>query len=288
MLIVHAASLENQFVAGGFSYKNQFGHAIFTNDFVLAGPTGIRRGSRERANNIAQAFADVATAGAAGKATFVSRGGPPGRPSRSTRSGRSSTTPNSLPPASLLCTVTPPDGGGACHRSHRRSRAGLPRRGAVDGRRCRPGTGNRRQPGPERDRDQRVHRRPAAPNRATSSPIAAPSTTCLRDGPGRVDPNLKILTRDNSASAPGGANALINYFHAYIINPDKPGETVNVTAAQDFVNFLTSPAFQSQLKNYLPAARSGRPAVHGRRLAEHHGPPPGFPTQLHGGQDRSR
>ena len=39
-LIVHAASLENQFVAGGYSYKNQYGNAIFTNDFVLAGPNG--------------------------------------------------------------------------------------------------------------------------------------------------------------------------------------------------------------------------------------------------------
>ena len=39
-LIVHAASLENQFVANGFSYNNQYGYAIFTNDFVLAGPTG--------------------------------------------------------------------------------------------------------------------------------------------------------------------------------------------------------------------------------------------------------
>ncbi len=32
-------------------------------------------------------------------------------------------------------------------------------------------------------------------------------------------PNLKIVTRDNSASAPGGANELTNYFHVYIINP---------------------------------------------------------------------
>ncbi len=36
MLIVHAASLENQFVASGFSFRNQFGHAIFRNDFVTA------------------------------------------------------------------------------------------------------------------------------------------------------------------------------------------------------------------------------------------------------------
>jgi hypothetical protein len=64
-------------------------------------------------------------------------------------------------------------------------------------------------------------------------------------------PNLKIVTRDNSASAPGGANALINYFHAYIINPSAAGETVNLTAAQDFINFITSPAIQSQLRGYL-------------------------------------
>ena len=34
---------------------------------------------------------------------------------------------------------------------------------------------------------------------------------------------------------------------------------MNLTAAQDFVNFLTSPAFQSQLKNYLPTADPGGP-----------------------------
>ena len=64
-------------------------------------------------------------------------------------------------------------------------------------------------------------------------------------------PNLKIVTRNNSASAPGGANELINYFHVYIINPNKAGQTVNVTAAQDFVTFLTSTAVQGELKNYL-------------------------------------
>src|ERR1700722_8906129 len=32
-LIVHAASLENQFVGSGFSYNNQYGNATFTNAF---------------------------------------------------------------------------------------------------------------------------------------------------------------------------------------------------------------------------------------------------------------
>ena len=75
-LIVHAPTLENQFVAGGFSYQttgsgpstNPFGSAIWINDFVLAGPTGDPAGvAANGANNIAQAFADVATAGVAGE-----------------------------------------------------------------------------------------------------------------------------------------------------------------------------------------------------------------------------
>src|SRR3984885_15764698 len=75
-LIVHAASLENQFVAGGFSYNNQFGNAIFTNDFVIVGPTGDPAGAgTNAANNAAQSFADIAAAGAQGNATFFGRGG---------------------------------------------------------------------------------------------------------------------------------------------------------------------------------------------------------------------
>ena len=78
--------------------------------------------------------------------------------------------------------------------------------------------------------------------------------------PAGTIPNLKIVTRGpQSASAPGGVNALVNYFHVYIINPSKPGETVNLTAAQDFVSFLTSQAFQSQLKTYLPTADPAGP-----------------------------
>src|SRR5436305_14603664 len=75
-LIVHAPSLENQFVHAGFSLNNQFGNAIWTNDFVFAGSTSDLAGvAGNAANNIAQAFADVARAGQAGTAVFYSRGG---------------------------------------------------------------------------------------------------------------------------------------------------------------------------------------------------------------------
>ena len=72
--------------------------------------------------------------------------------------------------------------------------------------------------------------------------------------PAGTIPALKVVPSDNSASAPGGAFELINYFHGYIINPSKPGQTVNLTAAQDFLNYITSPAVQAQVATYLEAA----------------------------------
>ena len=82
VLVVHAESLENEFVAGGYSYE-QYGRALWINDFVLAGSNADPAGVVGNAsNNIALAFADVAAAGINGgatpKATFVSRGGTPG------------------------------------------------------------------------------------------------------------------------------------------------------------------------------------------------------------------
>ena len=50
-----------------------------------------------------------------------------------------------------------------------------------------------------------------------------------------------------------------------MINPAKPGEAVNVKAAQEFVGVLTSLTLQSQVSRYLTEPR-GR-TVHGDRLA---------------------
>ena len=79
-LIVHAASLENQFVGSGFS-DEPFGRAIFWGDYVLAGPAsdpaGVLNGST---HDIVGAFQKIAAAGAAGHANFVSRGNTAGTP----------------------------------------------------------------------------------------------------------------------------------------------------------------------------------------------------------------
>src|SRR6478672_4201521 len=267
-LIVHAASLENQFVANGFSLNNQFGYAIWTNDFVFAGSTADPAGVAASApNNVAQAFADVAKAGVAGTAVFYSRGG---------TNNASGTTveehtlwallgSSGLAPAGLvLCNVSAADGGGAtpikstvqatsgqpCPDSGSVSQADAPSWYFING-------GNQAAS-------------VIAANNCNGFTSGANSCYVLTDrgtfdylssgtDPAGTIPNLKIVTRDNSASAPGGANELINYFHVYVINPSKPGETVNLTAAQDFVSFLTSQAFQAQLKSYLPTVDPGGP-----------------------------
>ena len=261
-LIVHAASLENQFVANGFSYNNQFGNAIFINDFVFAGPSTDPAGvSSGGADNIAQAFADVASAGAAGKATFFTRGG------TTTASGTTVEEhliwalvhTSGLQPASLsLCDVSAADGGGMSPVNS----------SALNGQPC-PDSGTVQSPHNPSWYFINAGANQAANVIAANScpPADAPSgsNTCyvlsdrgtfdyLASGtdPAGSIPNLKIVTRGpQSASAPGGQFALVNYFHVYIINPSKPGETVNVTAAQDFVNFLTSSTFQGELAGYL-------------------------------------
>src|SRR6202042_1360359 len=45
----------------------------------------------------------------------------------------------------------------------------------------------------------------------------------------------------------------------YVINPAKV-PIVNLPAAQDFVNFLTSPTVQNELQNYLPTAVTNDPS----------------------------
>jgi len=260
-LIVHAASLENQFVAGGYSYNNQYGNAIFTNDFVLGGPTGDPAGvAANGANNIAQAFADVASAGAAGKATFFTRGGTNTAPGTTVEEHTiwGLVHSSGLQPATLsLCVVSAADGGGMSPTTAANNNQACPDAGTVNS-----------SDAPSWyfiNAGSSQGANVLAANACPPADAPSGSNTCyvltdrgtydyLASGtdPAGSIPNLKIVTRGpQSATAPGGQYALVNYFHVYIINPSKPGETVNLTAAQDFVNFLTSPAFQAQLKTYL-------------------------------------
>ena len=291
MLIVHAPSLENQFVSGGFSMNNNFGHAIFTNDFILVGPTGDPAAASPDVHNIAAAMADVARVGAAGgTATFVSRGG---------TSNASGTTieehalwalvdSSGLTPAGVtLCTVSAADGGGMAPVNSGAQGAPCPDSGTVNTSASAPAW--------YVINAQTQALNMQATNACTFAGRPAASCYTLSDR-GTYDflntkpagenglGSLTIVARDNSASSPGGANALINYFHIYIINPNKPGETVNVTAAQDFLDFITSPQIQSELKGYL----TGTPGDNGTTVFNATASPKltasGFPSTITAGR----
>jgi ABC-type tungstate transport system permease subunit len=272
VLIVHAPSLESQFVAGGYSYE-PYGRAIFTNDFVFAGSKPdpalvLTNGS----HNVAQAFADVAAAGYNGgatpRATFVSRGGTPGTTVEEHQIWQLVDKSGLTPAGVLLCAVNSAGGGGetpiAAGNGVTASGQSCPNNGALPSGSQLPQwyvvTGLTQGPNVQ------------FANNCNGGAVKSPPNSCyLLSDRGTYDylasgtdpagsiPNLEIVTRDDSASAPGGQYALVNYFHAYIINPSKPGESVNLPAAQAFVNLLTSQSFQSQLKNYLAASDSGGP-----------------------------
>lgn len=259
-LIVHAASLENQFVADGYSYNNAYGNAVFRNDFVLAGPKADPAGVSANASaDIAQAFADIARAGISGTAEFVSRGGTPGTTVAEHQVWALVDSSGLAPAGLLLCAVNAANGGGetpiATGNGVSASGQPCPSSGALPSSSALPSwyaaTGVTQAPNV------------ILANACTSFASGANSCYVFTDrgtfdylasgqDPAGTVPNLGVLTRGpQSASAPGGVNELINDFHAYVINPTKPGETVNLTAAQDFVNLLTSPGLQAQLKTYL-------------------------------------
>jgi ABC-type tungstate transport system permease subunit len=299
MLIVHAASLENQFVANGYSYNNQYGYAIFRNDFVLAGPSGSNdaaaanvsgTGATNGTNNIVQAFIDVAQAGYNGggtpKATFVSRGGAPGTvvAEHGIWQLAYQNDPSDIPADTIMCTVSSTNGGGMAPISATYAAGQAP--AITNGDPC-PGDGGSPTEA-EVPNWYAVTGLTQGPNvvfadncktamgGTATVPVNSPLNSCYvftdrgtydylssgTDSSGSntffTIPDLSILTSDNSATAPGGANELINYFHAYVINPDANTalcqnmcESVNLPAAQDFIKFITSPTIQSQLANYL-------------------------------------
>jgi tungstate transport system substrate-binding protein len=268
-LIVHAESLENQFVADGYSYE-KYGRALWINDFVLASsqpdPAGV---AANAGNNIAQAFADIATAGINGgntpKATFVSRGGTPGTTVAEHGIWQLVSSFGLSPAGLLLCKVNSTNGGGetpiAAGNGVTASGQDCPGGGALPKGSALPkwyvATGVTQGPNVQ------------AANACNGFPSGPNSCYVFTDGgtydylasgtdPAGSVPNLKVVSQDNSASAPGGKYQLINYFHGYIINPNKPNQSVNLPAAKDFLNYITSPSVQEQVAKYLET--QGRPA----------------------------
>ncbi len=266
VVFLDSPALESAFVAGGYSYENQFGSAVYSGDFVVAGPTADTNHANVAANaghNVAQAFADIATAGVSGHATFISRGGTTTASVVTIREHAIWALVYSagLTPANVvLCNVSVGDGGGMSPID--------PSVQATSGQAC-PDSGTVASPHNPSwyliNTGASQGANVVAVNSCTLAGSVPNGCYTLTDrgtfdyllsgtDPAGTIPNLTILSRENAASAPGGANELTDYFHAYAINPAKPGETVNLQGAKDFLGFLTSPALQSQLGIYLNTA----------------------------------
>jgi ABC-type tungstate transport system permease subunit len=265
VLLLDSPALESPFVAGGYSYNEQPGSAVLSEDLVLAGTTGDPAGVMANApHDVARAFADVAAAGVAGTAAFISRGGTTTAPFSTIEEHSIWNLVNKagLTPAGVvLCTVSEADGGGMTPVDPNvQATSGMP---CPDG-----GSVSTHLPDWYEIRNGNEGTKVSDANACVS--IFNGATHCYvltdrgtfdylasgTDAEGTV-PNLAILNRDNAASAPGGAEALVKYFHAYMINPAKPGEIVNLQAAQDFVGLLTSPTLQSRLSSYLAEPGGG-------------------------------
>jgi tungstate transport system substrate-binding protein len=237
VVITHAPSLERQFTANGFSLEPEGGRAIFSSDYVIVGPASDPAGVGSGAPHDAiSAFEKIAAAGAAGRASFVSRGDNSGtNVQEEVMWGDTGVTPKQ--PAS---------------------------NGAGDATRSEPGSGGT---------SPSWYVKTGAGQAASLLRADACAAAEFPDGScytivdrGTYDnqlnrgtiANLRILSQDNAANARGGADLLVNPFSAYIVSPAKvPG--VNVAAARRFIDFLVSPRFQASVDTF-PTATD--PAFH--------------------------
>jgi tungstate transport system substrate-binding protein len=242
-LLVHAASLENQFVHDGFSAE-PFGRAIFYGAFVLLGPASDPAHvlTTDR-NNIAGAFQDIAAAGALGKANFVTRNDNSGTNVEEHLIWKQTNVPG--------CTVDPTNGGGKTP--------------STTSGRC-PTTATP----PSWYQIGGTNQAANVQITDTCSFTGGPNDCYTITDRGTFDnlealhelTRLQVFNGPNSASAPGGTTFLVNSFHAYAVNPNKfTGQpvTFNLPGAEAFLNWVTSPAGQTKVNNYLKGATGGPP-----------------------------
>jgi tungstate transport system substrate-binding protein len=230
VVITHAPSLERQFVTDGFSLEPS-GRAIFYSDYVIVGPRGDPAGVGTTAPHDAiGAFEAIAAAGGGGRATFISRGDNSG---------------TNVQEQIMWGTTT----GVPIERSRN---AGT----ATD--RFEPSSGG---VNPAWYRTTIKGQAANLQETDVCSTVTYPDGGCytmvdrgtfnrlLNSG---TITNLAIVSQINDAGARGGKDLLINPFSVYIVNPDKVRAltTVNVPAAERFVDFLASPSFQSAVDVY--------------------------------------
>lgn len=213
-LLTHSDVLEDDFVAKDYSYEPG-GRLVMTSDFVTVGPApdpaGLQAGP---AHDVVVAYREVAAAGDAGRADFVSRGdasgtntkekaiwklagvpldsaGEPGTPGTSTAAAWYHKTGKGQGD-NLVVTDQCPFSSGACY---------------------------------------------TFTDRGTFNTVTA----------NRAVTRLRVVSEQNTAAgAKGGVSLLTNPYHAYAVNPAKEAG-VNLPGALAFLNYLTSPATQDAI-----------------------------------------
>ncbi|HEX4471047.1 MAG TPA: substrate-binding domain-containing protein [Nocardioides sp.] len=257
-LLVHAASLENQFVKQGYSLE-KYGRAIFWGDYVLLGPAsdpaGVLKGRSH--GDIVRAFKKIATAGAAGKAEFVSRGSNPG----TTIQEHAIWALTSGVPS---CTVPDVDGGGKAPSNTPGACPALSTLTPIDYPSWYHATGLTQALNIEA---------------ADSCNFGAPSNDCyVFTDRGTFDflkstnalTKMGLVVDHNDQASAAQQNLLVNSFHLYALNPQKftpDAFGIRTGAMKDLLNWVTSPAGQSAVEGYLqkngdePFRPSARPAV---------------------------
>lgn len=244
-LIVHAASLENQFVADGFSNES-YGRAIFWGDFVMTGPQADPATVKATdEHDIVGAYEKIAAAGQTGAARFVSRGGTPGTTVQEHAIWALTGDINGAAPGTGKCTVSPANGGG-----ERPSTVGGNCVGEADAPAWYTTTGKKQAAnileGNACNFDSpQVDNCYVFTDRGTFNNLEDQNTVG----------NLKVVTRTNNDTARGGGDVLVNKFHAYVMNPNadygSDNTSVNVVGGTALVDWITSPAGQKAIGNYL-------------------------------------
>jgi tungstate transport system substrate-binding protein len=232
-VLTHAPSLEAQFVADGYSAE-PVGRAIFYSDYVIVGPLDDPAGVLTNApHDAVTAFERIATAGAAGNATFVSRGDNSGTNAEEEQiwhltdgiAGAGGLTPS-------------PNGPNRDHPTdttwYKTTGAGQAQN-VIDTDQCSSGS---------------------FPNGGCYTIVDRGTfNRQLNLNPPTVT-NLKIVADKNTGLARGGTGLLLNPFHAYAVNPAKfsPG-TIDLAGAKAFLDYLTSPELQARLASYPNTAQ---------------------------------
>jgi tungstate transport system substrate-binding protein len=221
VLIGHSPAAERQFVRDGFSYE-RIGRTVMWNDFVIVGPANDPAGVLRRARTDGVgALEAIAAAGAAGRANFVSRGDKSGTNSKELEIW-------GLGRVARNAANEPAAGAGNPAWYHK---AGL---GMAD--------------------TLRLTQQCPFPGGGCYTITDRGTLQQLTHN--RAITRLRPVMDDQAAQARGGGNLMLNVYNVYAVNPRK-FPSVNLQGALAFLDFMTSPSFQSALARFPSSKRPG-------------------------------